>query len=277
MIKENNNQDQEIKKCDIDKSNSLEQPLVNVTFKRPPIKVNWLYWMKRLDFWVYLVIYMFVRLSINITSTMIPFYMDLVLEYSPYENEGTRFEIAIALVISTCGSVFNSLFFQKYLEGKLPGENRKMVMLLAFIMVSIGCLPIFFLTKNFRILIFFLCFFIGWGFSLGLSSASYLINDVVGSKGTKGAFVYGAYSFSDKLSSGVVLAFFLPIAKGNYKVLEWSMPIFPPLTMIFALLVIYFVNVKNEDADLDFEDDFGSFNISSITKDNKFTFIAATW
>jgi len=253
----------------------LNKPLEPIVVIKPQIKINWLYWMRRFDFWVYLVIYTFVRLSINITSTMIPFYMYLVLGYSTKDHKGTRFEIAVALVISTCGSVFNSIYFQKYLEGKLPGENRKIVMLIAFIMVSIGCLPIFFLTKEFRVLIFFLCFFLGWGFSLGLSSASYLINDVVGSKGSKGAFVYGVYSFCDKLSCGIVLAIFLPFAKSdNYHFLEWLMPTFPPLTMIFALLVIYFIKVKKDEPVIDpDEENIANFSISHITKDNKFTFI----
>ncbi len=238
-------------------------------------EINWKYWMSKCDFYIYLVVYMFVRLSINITSTMIPFYMDLVLGYSPHKTGGTRVEISIVLVISTCGSVFNSLFLQEFVEKRISKVNARLgVMFLAFIMVSIGCIPIFFISESSKFVLFFLAFFFGTGFSLGLSSASYLINDVVGSKGNKGAFVYGAYSFSDKLSSGVVLALFLPIAKENADVLKWTMPIFPPTTIIFALLCIYFYNKTKADSEEEEEDD-DELNASNILDNSKFTFNAA--
>ena len=55
----------------------------------------------------------------------------------------------------------------------------------------------------------------GIGFSLALSTASSLINDVVGSKGNYGAFVYGAFSFTDKLSCCIILFFFCRVYKGR--------------------------------------------------------------
>ena len=52
------------------------------------------------------------------------------------------------------------------------------------------------------------------------------------------------------------------------------MPTFPPLTMIFALLVIYFIKVKKDEPVIDpDEENIANFSISHITKDNKFTFI----
>jgi len=246
---------------------------------QPPVEreINWRYWMGKLDFYIYLLVYMFVRLSINMTSTVIPFYMDLVLGYSPQEEgDGTRVEISIALIISTCGSVFNSLFLQKFVEDRLSKKNARLgVMIFAFLFVSAGCIPIFFISKDVNYVFFIASFFFGTGFSLGLSSASYLLNDVVGSKGSKAAFVYGAYSFSDKLSSGIVLALFLPLAKENYDVLKWTMPIFPPATIIFALIIVYLYGRANKDEPEEEEESDDIMNATNIIESSKFTFIAA--
>jgi hypothetical protein len=97
----------------------------------------------------------------------------------------------------------------------------------------------YFLNDTFTWPIYGLAFLFGIGFSMGLSTVSSCINDVVGSKGSQGAFVYGAYSFADKLSCGIVLAVFLPLIKQNSDILKYSMPIFPPGSLIMALVIVY--------------------------------------
>jgi len=231
--------------------------------------------MKRLDFYVYLLVYMFVRLSINMTSAMIPFYMDLNLGFHPKEGEGTRVEISIVLIINTLGSVFNSIFLQKQIEKIGNKKNERFIlMMFAFIFACIGCVPIFFITESISYILYIISFFLGIGFSLGLSSASFLVNDLVGNKGSKGAFVYGAYSFIDKLSSGVVLAILLPIAKDEPRVLKWSMPFFPAGTIIFALGIIYFYGRSKVEPEIE-ENNDDILNASNILENCKFTFIAA--
>lgn len=203
-------------------------------------EINWIYWMKKPDFYYYIIVYMFVRLSINITSTIIPFYMELVLGYPKTEDGGTPYEITVCLLISTLGSIFNSIILQKFIEGKSNTGNKRIVLIIiATIFVSLGCIPLYFLTENLRYPIYLLGFIWGIGFSQGLSCVSSLINDVVGSKGDKGAFVYGAFSFADKLSCGIVLLFYLPIASENKEVLRISIPFFPPVTLIFAALFVW--------------------------------------
>ena len=40
-----------------------------------------------------------------------------------------------------------------------------------------------------------------------LSTGINLISDVIGSKGESGAFVFGIYSFLDKISAGIIIFF----------------------------------------------------------------------
>ena len=203
-------------------------------------KINWIYWMKKPDFYYYIIVYMFVRLSINITSTIIPFYMELVLGYPKTADGGTPYEITVCLLISTLGSIFNSMFLQKFIEAiSNTGSKRIVLIIIANVFVALGCIPLYFLSDTFAYPIYFLGFIWGIGFSQGLSCVSSLINDVVGSKGNKGAFVYGAFSFADKLSCGIVLLFYLPVASENKDVLRFSIPFFPPVTLVFAVLFVW--------------------------------------
>ena len=83
-------------------------------------------------------------------------------------------------------------------------------------------------------------FICGIGFSIGLSTASSLINDVVGSKGEFGAFVYGAYSFTDKLSCGIILYFFVNYLKDDYSIFKYMVPLLPIGCILFSLFILGF-------------------------------------
>ncbi len=241
-------------------------------------EINWLYWMKKPDFYYYIMVYMFVRLSINITSTMIPFFMEVVLKYQKTAEGGTPYQITVCLLMSTLGSILNSLLLQKFIESKTNEQSKRTALILiAMIFVTIGCLPLYYLSSDLGYLIYILSFIWGIGFSQGLSCASSLTNDVVGSKGSKGAFVYGAFSFADKLSCGIVLKFFLPVAENSEDVLRYTIPFFPPATLVFAVLFVclrIFITRKNEEAESlnnSDKDEYNSEEANSKSNKNKKT------
>ena len=200
-----------------------------------------------------------------------------MLKYPKTEDGGTPIQLSIVLLISTIGSIFNSAFLQSALERRItnPKNNRLLMISIASLFVSIGCVPMFFLDENFRYPIYGLAFFFGIGFSQGLSTVSNLINDVVGSKGAYGAFVYGSYSFSDKLSCGLVLAFFIPIAD-NENVLKYSMPIFPPASLICAFVIVWLRGEYKEKSNIEndkTEESDKNTAKKSFIDDSRFTFI----
>lgn len=246
-------------------------------------KMVWSDWLKNSDFYAYIFVYMFVRLSINITQSVIPFYMENILHYKKTPQGGTPVEISIVLLISTIGSILNSIFIQELIEQRISKSKKKRLIMLASssIFVTIGCLPMYFLNDTFRYPIYILAFIFGIGFSQALATVSSLTNDVVGSKGAQGAFVYGAYSFTDKLSCGIVLALFLPSAKRNTEILKFSMPIFPPASVIcgFIIVLIRSLCMKKKDTDmhkklLDGGSKNPNKNYNSIIDDPRFTFIS---
>jgi Na+/melibiose symporter-like transporter len=281
----NTKQNEEKDKADSIKMNSGgEIQQVSITDLEEKQMV-WSDWLKNSDFYAYIFVYMFVRLSINVTQSVIPFYMESILNYKKTEGGGTPVEISIVLLISTIGSILNSLFIQEWIEKRIKNSRKKRLFMLAMsaLSVTIGCLPMYFLDGTFRYPIYILAFIFGIGFSQGLSTVSSLTNDVVGSKGAQGAFVYGAYSFTDKLSCGIVLALFLPYAKRDAVVLKYSMPIFPPASLICAFIIVYIRGLctKNKDKEknrrlLEENDERANKNYNSIIEDPRFTFISNT-
>lgn len=321
-----------------------------IKFKIPPEAkdkinghVSWLYWLTKADFYYYIFVYMFVRLSINITSIVIPFYMEFVLKYSKTSEGGTPYEITICLLISTLGSIFNSAFLQKYFEEKetkqkspipnsahnrafendyinlnadnhnnifdyknynksengpfnnntkyndndsqntfVSNKNKRLILIfISLVFISFGCIPLFFLSMETRKLIFLLSFIWGIGFSQALSCVSSLINDVVGNKGSKGAFVYGSFSFADKLSCGLVLVYYLPLANSNEVILRYSIPFFPPLSVFCGLIFVWLKMLctkgkkisKSSDMNFDYkqlkDDDNETVKITEDSVDNR--------
>jgi Na+/melibiose symporter-like transporter len=231
--------------------------------------INWKYWMSKSNYYAYMLVYMFIRLSINVTCTVIPFYLEYILKYKKTESGGTPLEFSIVMLISTVGSIFNSLVIQYYIEKAIQSHNkRKILMLIAAITVILGCVPMMFLHENNRWPIYGMAFIFGVGFSLGLSTASSLTNDVVGSRGAQGAFVYGSFSFADKLSCGIVLAFFLPLIKTNHLVLIYTMSVLPPVSLILGLMIVFWRSKQPKDVTCKEKFD------RSIIENSRFSFIS---
>lgn len=194
-----------------------------------------LYWLKKPTFYKYIIIYMLVRISINVTTSMLPYYLESILGIQKTLEGGTPIQISLIYLFQTTGCLFNSLYMQKFLE---KYNSRSVLMFSAWIFSLIGLLPILFLNQNFYFPIYILGFLFGIGFALGLSSASSLINDVVGAKGDQAAFVYGAYSLTDKFSCGILLFIFVDYVKDNYLMLKYIIPILPVSSLFLALIIV---------------------------------------
>jgi len=61
---------------------------------------NWRDWLKIKQFYAYGFVYMLARLSINVTMTLTPFYLIIVLKYNKREHEPTPPEIASVPLVS---------------------------------------------------------------------------------------------------------------------------------------------------------------------------------
>lgn len=81
--------------------------------------------------------------------------------------------------------------------------------MLGTLLAVISSLVMVFLTPNVNWLMFIVALLVGTSQTLVLSTGINLISDVVGADGSKGAFVFGVYSFLDKISSGLAIYFII--------------------------------------------------------------------
>ena len=103
-------------------------------------------------------------------------------------------------------------------------------------------------TKNFM---YGVAPIIGIAQAISLNTGITLISDVIGLRGSSGAFVFGFYSFLDKISTGIVIFAFTEIERFKEKDLEyirWVSVIVPAVSCVFAwlLVVIPFGEEENE-------------------------------
>ena len=68
-------------------------------------------WVKDPNFYIHGLVYMLVRIAINVTMTMQPFYLDKVTGFSPTDDTPTPIELALVPLTSYLASLIFSLFF----------------------------------------------------------------------------------------------------------------------------------------------------------------------
>ena len=84
-----------------------------------------------------------------------------------------------------------------------------MPLALSIIVTCAGSVPYAFLTTSSSInwLVYPLAMIQGVGIAMMLNTSTSLISDVIGSESESSAFVYGIYSFMDKMANGILLYF----------------------------------------------------------------------
>lgn len=94
---------------------------------------------------------------------------------------------------------------------------------------------------------------IGLSQSMILSTGINLISDVIGSKGDSGAFVFGVYSFLDKISAGLIIFFMANltcftdgkvITDDDKLWIKISVIIIPTIAVILSSLITFFYNIS---------------------------------
>ena len=92
-------------------------------------------------------------------------------------------------------------------------RNRILPMLISIVLVIAGSIPLAFLNDNMdeNWLVYIVVPLQGIGLVIMLNTATSLISDVIGNDTANSAFVYGCYSFFDKVANGLGLYFLVAI------------------------------------------------------------------
>lgn len=180
---------------------------------------------------------MLVRVSINVTMTMQPFYLEYVTGFTASKKMPTAPQIAIVPLISYVFQLLFSLFLQRRMTAYLRG--RLLPMLVAIILTIAGSLPLAFLNDSADVnwIVYITVPFQGIGLVIMLNTATSLISDVIGSDTANSAFVYGCYSLFDKVANGLGLFFLVANYSKNADALKLIITIIP---IACSLLAFFF-------------------------------------
>ncbi|CAL4144198.1 unnamed protein product, partial [Meganyctiphanes norvegica] len=158
----------------------------------------WRDWFKEPQFYQVAVLYMTTRLFCNLTQAYVPIYLQDSL-HLPGESVAY-----IPLVMYVSG--FITAISMKPINKVL---GRKVTYIIGTLIGFGGCVWVWFgdgpLYINY--LLYIVTAFIGSGGSTMLVTSLSITADLIGPNVESGAFVYGAMSFTDKLSNGMVVMF----------------------------------------------------------------------
>ncbi|KAH9124613.1 hypothetical protein AeMF1_004631, partial [Aphanomyces euteiches] len=133
-------------------------------------------------------------LTVNVTQVYIPFLLTVTLDMS-----ATSIAIVPMLVYV---SGFLATFPMRWMNASL-GREGTFVCGAVLIVLSLGLS--WFLTQETASWIYLLSVLLGFGNSIIMVTSVCLEGDLVGDNCESGAFVYGAMSFTDKISNGIAV------------------------------------------------------------------------
>lgn len=172
-------------------SNSLETSQNHIQTSHS--RMVWKDWLKCSQFYQVAGIYMCTRLMVNVSQVYIPLYVTDTLGLSK------NYVALIPLVVYLSGFVVSSIVVKPL--NKLMG--RKMTFFIAAVLVLGACDWI--LVEDVGKQVFGIAVLLGGGGSMALVTSLSMTADLINKNTESGAFVYGAMSFTDKLSNGLAV------------------------------------------------------------------------
>ncbi|EGZ22613.1 hypothetical protein PHYSODRAFT_558093 [Phytophthora sojae] len=200
-------------------------------------KMTWSCWFKLGMFYEVGLVYMCTRLVVNVTQVFISFYLIVTLDMS-----ATSIAIVPLLVYL---SGFLATFFLRYLNEAL-GRTGSFALGAALIVVAL--VLSYFLTPETATWVYPFSIILGMGNSIIMVTSVCLTGDLVGNNVESGAFVYGAMSFTDKISNGIAILFIqntrqalqdLPEQDGEF--LRQVYCVLPSLAALVGLCTVMFM------------------------------------
>ena len=182
---------------------------------------------------------MLVRIAVNVTMSVQPFYLIHVTGFTRSEDNPTPIAIALTPLVSYITSLIFSVLLYKPMVQKM--RNRFYPLFLSILIITLGSFPYVFLDKDpgTRWLVYLLSSIQGVGLAIMLNTATSLISDVIGKDAESSAFVYGAYSFFDKVANGIIIFIITSKYNENPTALRWIIGTIPIICSVSAFFLTY--------------------------------------
>jgi hypothetical protein len=142
---------------------------------------QWSDWIKEGQFYIFGFVYMFARIALNTTATMMPLYLATVTGFEQKGTDGSiPPQIALVPLCSYVCSLIFSIKFQQPLTQHF--RNRLIPLVISTLVTTTGSLPYMFLTTNAstRWLVYPCAAVQGVGIAMMLNTGTSLISDVIG-------------------------------------------------------------------------------------------------
>ncbi|XP_030832400.1 major facilitator superfamily domain-containing protein 12-like isoform X2 [Strongylocentrotus purpuratus] len=159
---------------------------------QPQVMMKWSDWLKESQFYQVTALYMFTRLMVNIAQIYIPMYVTDTL------NLNKNSVALVPLVVYISG--FLSTLVAKPINKK---AGRKMTYLIGAVVYIGSC--VWMAIPNIGLQVYGAAILLGAGGSTVLVTSLAFTADLIGRNTESGAFVYGAMSFTDKISNGIAV------------------------------------------------------------------------
>ncbi|EGR32497.1 major facilitator superfamily protein, putative [Ichthyophthirius multifiliis] len=213
--------------------------------------IDWKQWFKQVQFYQYGIAYMGTRLFCNVISTMLNFYLIYVIKVIKNDNKSFNlpFQLVLISLLLYNSSVFAS-FFLNFLYQKI---GRKQTFTLGVVLMGVSEVALAFMKADdgfSNYFIYVIAAISGFSQAIQLNTAINLISEVIGLRGAGGAFVFGSYSFLDKISTGIVLFIITESSlfkDGNESFIRWVTVIVPIASSILSWILIMVGKAKDYD------------------------------
>lgn len=180
---------------------------------------------------------MLVRIAVNVVMSVQSIYIIEVLKIPRTDTNPTPVPIALTPLISYIVSLGFQLFLYKPMVRRL--KNRFLPMFFAILITVAGSIPFLFLQKEHPWLIYLAAPVSQVGMAIMMNTSTSLISDVIGKDADSSAFVYGFYSFMDKIANGVAIERAIKLFEHDETGLRYIMCFLPIGCAVGAFLLTY--------------------------------------
>jgi Na+/melibiose symporter-like transporter len=182
-------------------------------------------------------VYMSARLVVNVSQVFLPF---LVLDALDLPN--------VYITILPCVLYICSMFAATFMQRLDERFGRKQVFCVGFLLTSLGLVGMFFLPPDrpYVWIVYPCAVVVGLGTGVIMVSCTQLTADLIGSRTNYSAFVFGAFSFTDKLSNGLVLFALQAFNNDSATYARWAL-VAPPVAAAALAIVVLLTQVDLEE------------------------------
>lgn len=146
---------------------------------------------------------MLARVSLNVIMTIFPFYLEEVTSFRSSSEEPTSKALALVPLVFFASQTFFTVTLNSRFNQYVTTKESQMFLVTLLSIVS--SLPMALLSAHNSQLIYLLSALQGISLIIFLNTATTLISSLIGHDTENSAFVYGIYSFLDKLANGTIL------------------------------------------------------------------------